>query len=32
LLEVTAREILIIEQAARRAGKLKDLSSNGDEE
>jgi hypothetical protein len=32
LLEITAREILLIEQAARHAGRLKDLPSNGDEE
>jgi hypothetical protein len=32
LLENTAREILIIEQAAKEARRLKDFPSNGDEE
>jgi len=30
--EITARKIMIIEQAAKQAGRLMDLPSNGDEE
>jgi hypothetical protein len=32
LLGITAREILLIEQAANQAERLKDIPSNGDEE